>query len=245
MTRGKSVTERGRTGDRTRSRIRGGIAVAVLAGLLLSACSPASAPGTTPGATAEDTAVSTPPATPTATPTQTAAPTVSTIVMSGSGLLSQTTEGQTVQTAVFADGPDTAIAFLTTVFGRSPLQTEMTQEEACDAPSTHYDWDNALLSVSPVGFTVRFSGPSVAGIALQSSGGFAVGDNAQAFFDALPEEQARDEYDDGSGPFVYDKVADGAPWGEDGSAFGGVALMQPGGVVKAIVAPDTTRAFYC
>ncbi|HSP51518.1 MAG TPA: hypothetical protein VLO00_01365 [Cryobacterium sp.] len=181
----------------------------------------------------------------TATPTQTAAPTVSTIVMSGSRLLSQTTEGQIMQTAVFADGPDPAIALLTTAFGTSPVQTEMTPEEACGAPSTHYAWADATLSVSSVGFTIRFSGPSVAGIALQSSGGFAVGDNAQAFFDALPEEQARDQYGDGSGPFVYDKVADGAPWGEDGSAFGGVALLQPGGVVTAIVAPDTTRAFYC
>ena len=231
------MTERRLTGDRTRSRIRGNIALAVLAGLLLSACS--SAPASAPGSTA----VAIPTAT--ATPTQAAAPTVSTIVMSGSQLVSETSDGQTVQTAVFADGPDPAIALLTTAFGMSPVQTEMTQDEACDAPSTHYVWDDATLSVTSTGFTVRFSGPAVAGIALRSSGGFAVGDNAQAFFDALPEDQAHDEYNDGSGPFVYDKVADGAPWGEDGSAFGGVALLQSGGVVQAIVAPDTTRAFYC
>ena len=237
------MNARTRAGDRTRSRIRGGVVLAVLAGLLLSACSATPAPGSTPTATAEDTAVATPTAT--ATPTQTAAPTVSRVVMSGSQLVSQTSDGQTAQTAVFADGPDPAIALLTTAFGTSPVQTEMTQDEACGAPSTHYVWDDATLSVSSVGFTVRFSGPSVAGIALQSSGGFAVGDDAQAFFDALPEEQARDEHSDGSGPFVYDKVADGAPWGEDGSAFGGVALLQPGGLVTAIVAPDTTRAFYC
>lgn len=170
---------------------------------------------------------------------------MATVVMSGSQLVSQTAEGQTVQTATFADGPDPAIALLTAAFGTSPVQTEMTQDEACDAPSTHYDWGDALLSVSSNGFTVRFSSASVAGVALHSSGGFAVGDNAQAFFDALPEEQAHDEYNDGSGPFVYDKVADGAPWGEAGSAFGGVALLQPGGVVTTIVAPDTTRAFYC
>jgi hypothetical protein len=182
---------------------------------------------------------------PTAAPTQAAEPTVSTIVMSGSRLVSQTSEGQTVQTASFADGPDPAIALLTTAFGTPPVQTEMTQDEACDAPSIHYDWGDAMLSVSSIGFTVRFSGPSVAGVALQSSGGFAVGENAQAFFDTLPEELAHDEYNDGSGPFVYDKVADGAPWGEDGSAFGGVARLQPGGVVMTIVAPDTTRAFYC
>ncbi|WP_104194103.1 hypothetical protein [Cryobacterium sp. M25] len=237
------MNERTGTGDRTRSRIRGGVALTVLAGLLLSACSSTPAPGSTPTATEEATAVATP--TTTATPTQAAAPTVSTIVMSGSRLVSQTPDGQTVQTAVLDDGPDTAIALLTNAFGTSPIQTEMTQDEACDAPSTHYVWDDAMLSVSSIGFTVRFSGPSVAGIALRSSGGFAVGDNAQAFFDALPEDQAHDEYNDGSGPFVYDKVADGAPWGEDGSAFGGVALLRPGGVVKAIVAPDTTRAFYC
>ena len=217
----------------------------MLAGLLLSACSSAPAPGTTPTATVQATAEATASATPPATPTQAAASTVSTIVMSGSRLVSQTSDGQTVQIAVFADGPRTAITFLTTTFGKSPVQTEMTQDEACDAPSTHYDWDDASLSVASTGFTVKFSGPAVAGIALQSSGGFAVGDNAQAFFDALPEDQAHDEYNDGSGPFVYDKVADGAPWGEDGSAFGGVALLQPGGVVTAIVAPDTTRAFYC
>ena len=235
------MSNRSRNHDRPRPRIRGGIALAVLGGLLLSACSAAPAPGSTPPAIEE----ATPAATPSATPTPAAEPTVSTVVMSGSGLVGQTSDGQIVQDAAFADGPDPAIALLTSAFGTSPVQTEMTQDEACDAPSTHYDWGDALLSVSSTGFTVRFSNASVAGVALESSGGFAVGENAQAFFDALPEEQAHDEYNDGSGPFVYDKVADGAPWGEDGSAFGGVALLQPGGVVTSIVAPDTTRAFYC
>lgn len=235
------MSNRSRNHDRPRRRIRGGLALAVLGGLLLSACSATPAPGSTPPATA----VATPAATPTATPTPAAKPTVSTVVMSGSGLVGQTSDGQTVQDAAFADGPDPAIALLTSAFGTPPVQTEMTQDEACDAPSTHYDWGDALLSVSSTGFTVRFSNASVAGVALESSGGFAVGENAQAFFDALPEAQAHDEYNDGSGPFVYDKVADGAPWGEDGAAFGGVALLQPGGVVTSIVAPDTTRAFYC
>lgn len=217
--------------------------LAVLAGLLLSACTSTPAPSSTPPATAAATAP--PTTTPPATPTPSAEPAVATVVMSGSRLVSQTADGQTVQTAAFADGPDAAIAFLTTAFGAPPVQSEMTEAEACDAPSTHYGWGDAMLSVSSIGFTVRFSGPAAAGIALQSSGGFAVGENAQAYFDTLPEEQAHDEYNNGSGPFVYDKVADGAPWGEDGSAFGGVALLQPGGVVTAIVAPDTTRAFYC
>lgn len=241
------MSGRSRNRNRRRSRTRGGLALALLAGLLLSACSAAPAPGSTPPATGEATPAATPAATAAATPTPTPAaePTVSTVVMSGSGLVGQTDEGQTVQAAAFADGPDPAIALLTSAFGTSPVRTEMTQDEACDAPSTHYDWGDALLSVSSTGFTVRFGSASVAEVALRSSGGFAVGENAQAFFDALPEEQAHDEYNDGSGPFVYDKVADGAPWGEAGSAFGGVALLQPGGVVTSIVAPDTTRAFYC
>ncbi|TFB52572.1 hypothetical protein [Cryobacterium tagatosivorans] len=95
-----------------------------------------------------------------------------------------------------------------------------------------------------VGFVVTFRGPSFDGVALQSSGDFAVGDNAREFFNQLPPEQALDEYNDDSGPFVYDKVADAAPWGE-ANPYGGVARMQPDGSVVAIVAPDTTRAFYC
>lgn len=229
------------------TRLRGGKAatVAVSALLLLSACA-SSAPQAqeTNGASTEPSVSSTPGP----------APVVSAIVMSGSQLVSETDAGDPVATVDFEQGADAAVAFLTAALGAAPDQPAASGDAACAGTvSASYAWGDAgdaavVLTagepVDSVGFVVAFRGPSFDGVALKSSGDFAVGDNAQAFFNQLPPDQALDEYDDDSGPFVYDKVADVAPWGE-ANAYGGVARMQPDGSVVAIVAPDTTRAFYC
>lgn len=193
-------------------------------------------------------------ATPSVSSTPSPEAVVSAIVMSGSKLVSQTDAGQSVATVDFEQGPDAAVAFLTAALGAAPEQPPASDDAACRGPATaSYAWGAAgdaavvLTEWEPadsVGFVVTFRGPSFDGVALQSSGDFAVGDNAQEFFNQLPPDQALDEYDDDSGPFVYDKVADAAPWGE-ANPYGGVARMQPDGSVVAIVAPDTTRAFYC
>lgn len=167
--------------------------------------------------------------------------------MSGSQLTSETATEEPVSTVDFADGTDASVAFLTAALGTAPEQFAEVEIEACSTVTARYSWGGMALVLDvwePAGFVVTFGESSVNGIALQSSGEFAVGDNAQAFFDSLPDDQATDEYADKSGPFVYDKVAEASPWGED-NAYGGVALLQPGGVVSRIVSPDTTRAFYC
>jgi hypothetical protein len=165
--------------------------------------------------------------------------------MSGSQLMSETATGQQLSSVGFTEGTDAAVVFLTDALATSPEQATG-EIEACANVTARYSWGTALvLDVwQPAGFVVTFNEPSFDGIALKSSGNFAVGDNAQAFFDALPPEQAFDEYNDGSGPFVYDKVANASPWGES-NAYGGVARLVTGGEVVSIVAPDTTRAFYC
>lgn len=192
---------------------------------------------------------------PGATPTQpsavaapTSIPVVSTIVMSGTQLLSETKSGEPVAAVDFAEGTDEAVAFLTAALGTAPKQIPATDiSEPCNNITARYSWggDALVLDVwEPAGFVVTMREPSTNDVALQSSGGFAVGEDAEAFFDALPPEQAFSEYDDGSGTFVYDMVAATPPWGED-NPYGGVASLQPGGVVAAIAAPDTVRAFYC
>ena len=223
-----------------RSRRLGTLVLATAAACLLSACA-----GSVPQA-GETNGSPTPPSA-VATPTPTPAPIVSTIVMSGSQLVSKTDSGASVETVDFAEGTDAAVAFLTAALGTAPKHVPTSDIQACSDVTARYAWggDAAVLDVwEPAGFVVTFREPSFNGVALLSSGDFAVGDNAQAFFDGLPPEQALDEYNDSSGPFVYDQVAAVAPWGED-NGYGGVASLKPGGVVSAIVAPDTTRAFYC
>ena len=232
------TTFRNSRGDR--SRRLGALVLATAAAFLLSACA-GSVPqaGDANGSPTQPSAV--------ASPTPTPTPVVSTIVMSGSQLVSKTDSGASVETVDFADGTDAAVAFLTAALATAPKRVPASDVEACGNVTARYAWgeDAAVLDVwEPAGFVVTFREPRFDGVALLSSGDFSVGDNAQAFFDGLPPEQALDEYNDGSGPFVYDQVAAVAPWGED-NGYGGVALLRPGGVVSAIVAPDTTRAFYC
>lgn len=241
---------------RRRLRLGARTAVIVVSGLLLAGCA-SSAPGSgasgTPGTPA---ATSTPRATPAATaaPTPTPTPdetvpaaTVSTIEMSGSGLSSETEAGDPISAVNFADGTDASVAFLTAALAAAPEQSVPGEMDACNDVTARYSWGDTALVLDvwePAGFVITLGESSVNGIRLQSSADFAAGENAQAFFDALPAEQAVDEYGDGTGPFVYDLVADSSPWGE-ANAYGGVALLQQGGIVNRIIAPDTTRAFYC
>lgn len=213
-----------------------------LSALMLSGCT-----SSTPGASeaiASTPSVTDAPAGPTLAPTS--GPVAAAIVMSGAQLVSETATEEPIASVDFADGTDASVAFLTEALGTAP-EVVTSEIDACSTVTARYSWGGTALVLDvwePAGFVVTFSEPSVEGISLKSSGDFSVGDNAQAFFDALPAEQALDEYNDGSGPFVFDKVADASPWGES-NAYGGVALMQPEGIVGRIVAPDTTRAFYC
>ena len=213
-------------------------AIVMLSVLVLSGCaSPAPA---APEASVPPTQAGTTPVAPAT------AATVSTIKMSGSQLLSETATEQPLSSVDFAEGTDAAVVFLTDTLATAPEQSTG-EIEACGNVTARYSWGGTALVLDvwePAGFVVTFNESSFNGIALESSGNFAVGDNAQAFFDALPPEQAFDEYNDGSGPFVYDKVADASPWGES-NAYGGVSRLATGGEVVSIVAPDTTRAFYC
>jgi len=235
-------------GSNTRSRR--GLRALVLTGalgLLLAGC--ASSAAEVPVAGEAPTPPSqAPTSTPTPTPAApTAAPEGSTILMSGSGLTSETAAEQSVSTVEFSDGTEAAVTFLTAALSAAPEQFAASEIDACSTVTARYSWGGSALVLDvwePAGFVISFGEASFDGITLQSSRRFAVGDNAQAFFDALPAEQASDEHDNDSGPFVYDQVAEASPWGE-ANAYGGVALLQPGGVVSRIVAPDTTRAFYC
>ncbi|TFD48879.1 hypothetical protein E3T55_12575 [Cryobacterium frigoriphilum] len=230
-------TGRSRAGLGTRS------AIFVLFGLLLSGCAAAAPsaqePGSSPSAT---------PAGSTSTaqaPTQ--EPTVSTIELSGTALTSETATGEPISTVAFRDGTDASVAFLTDALAAEPEQSVPGELEACAEVTARYSWGDTALVLDvwePAGFVMTLGESSVNGVRLQSSGDFAAGEDAQAFFDALPAELALDEYNDGTGPFVYDLVAGSSPWGED-NAYGGVALLQQGGIVSRIVSPDTTRAFYC
>jgi len=182
------------------------------------------------------------------TPTPTPVPVVSNIVMSGSQIASEDKSGQPVATVDFAQGTDAAVAFLTAALGTAPAQIPASDiVEPCNNITARYSWGGNALVLDvwePAGFVVTMREPRFNDIALQSSGRFAVGDNAQAFFDALPPEQTYDDHNDATGPFVYDVVAASAPWDED-NPYGGVAFLQPSGLVGAIAAPDTVRAFYC
>lgn len=233
----------------SRAGMQARAAVFVLSGLLLSGCALASpsaqapssapAPAPTPAGTTSTTEA------PTQAPTL--EPTVSTIQLSGSALTSETETGEPISSVAFADGTEASVAFLTSALGAEPEQSVPGEMEACNNVTARYSWGDTALVLDvwePAGFVINMGESSVNGIRLQSSGGFAAGEDAQAFFDALPAELALDEYGDGTGPFVYDKIADSAPWGDD-NAYGGVALLQQGGIVNRIVSPDTTHAFYC
>ena len=232
------------TSRRRQATVIARAAIVMLSALVLSGCaSPAPA---TPEASVSPTQAHTTPAAPHKVDREGTAASVSTITMSGSQLMSETAIEQPRSSVDFAEGTDAAVVFLSDALATAP-ELSTSEIEACSNVTARYSWGGTALVLDvwePAGFVVTFNEPSFNGVALKSSGNFAVGDNAQAFFDALPREQAVDEYNDGSGPFVYDKVADASPWGES-NAYGGVARLVTGGEVVSIVAPDTTRAFYC
>ena len=221
----------------------------LLSGILLVSGCTAEVPAVGTPAPPSSSAQSTPAA---PVPTADAAlPAIATISIGATGVHTLDEAGQVIDSAVFADGPDALVAFLTEATGTAPADERDgdSDEGSCGPPSTISRWGDALqvttrdTEIPPLynsTVTVR-AAETDSGIRLESSTGFAVGDDGAAVLATLPAEQYIHEYNDLSGPLLFE--ISGAS--DDGKSYGGAALVSPDGLISAITAPASLSAFYC
>ena len=113
---------------------------------------------------------------------------VTVLRFSGSDLKALDADGQPVETAVFADGIEPAVALLADALGVEPEVTE--QPEQCAGAHTSYAWDGVALVAwagsADLSFTVRSAASG--DVRLETVGGFAVGDDVSSFVESQPAE---------------------------------------------------------
>jgi len=192
-----------------------------------------------------------PSASPITTPTaEVPVPTIATVSIGATGVDTLDDAGQVIDSAVYADGPDALIAFLTDAIGSEPVaERDGDSEDSCAAPSTILRWGDEVsvtkrdVESPPLynsAVTVR-AGETDTGIRLESSTGFAVGDDGAAILATLPADQYINEYNDSTGPLLFEVSGTD----DAGKAYGAAALVGTDGLVSAITAPASLSAFYC
>ncbi|MDY7527034.1 MULTISPECIES: hypothetical protein [unclassified Cryobacterium] len=223
------------------------LAAACAAALLLSGCA-----GPATGGTAAD---SSPLATPSPSPALVSpAPTATASAARLSiGALTVSTidaTGATIATTPYSDGAPAMVAFLSAAIGVAPTVARADPETGCSGAATTYSWAAGFLvnvpdTESPPLYTwtvqARSAQVGAAGVTVQSSTGLVVGTDVSASAANLPADQKIDEYNDGTGPLVFEVAGRNA----EGKPYGGAALVGEGGVLSAIAAPAGLGQFYC
>ena len=185
---------------------------------------------------------------PTATPTLDGS--VSSIVLSGTGISTANAAGETLMTIPFEQDSASAVALLTDTMGENPLER---YQDGCRI-GTYYTWSPAagepesgveglVLHVPEGGdrFQVTFTLPALLGIDLRIITGQSVGDDVSSILaDASTRSEAGYE-----GSFMWDV----ASYNEfNGAQFpvGGVGFVgDSGSVMTVATAPGSWGAFYC
>jgi hypothetical protein len=168
---------------------RGTIVGIVVAALLMSGCASPGEPQASP------TPASTPAPTSTPRPTPTAEPEVASIVIGGSEFTTVLADGTVRDTVPFSSDPQAVVALLTELFESEPVVADVA-EEHCSPSFTRADWSGAVkldteFDWLPEGqrFVILASAPVHHGIALTSTVGKTVGDDASDLIATLPAEQ--------------------------------------------------------
>ena len=223
------------------------LAAAVAAALLFSGCAGTAGGSAGPGATPVATPTVSPPAR--ATPSRTATASASLISIGSLSVSTVDAAGATIATAPYTGGAKAMVAFLSAAIGTSPTTTRQDGTD-CAGPGTTYTWARGFVVDVPdtqtpplYTWTVQARSAQVGdtGVSVQSSTGLVVGTDVSASVAALPADQKIDEYNDGTGPLVFEVAGRTT----EGKPYGGAALAGPGGVLAAIAAPAGLGAFYC
>ena len=208
-------------------------AVSAAVVLLLGGCSASGA-----GAPREPS----PSSTPTAVEERPAA-VAATLSFSASDVRALDAAGEPLSTAGFGEGPGAVVTLLTDTVGSSPVVSEET-EQGCAGPHTSYQWDGAVVTAwtGTTAFVVGITASSLGGIRIETTGGFAVGDDIVAFAAAAPAENVGHPSD--SDTFVAFDVASRTSSGDYESPVGSVGYATDG-VLQSIVTPGEWSSFLC
>ena len=211
-------------------------ALLLIAGVIvlsLTACGPGG--GSSPSAA--------PAQTPPPEPSATAEPEVTSIVIGGSEFTTVLADGTVRDTVPYTGDPAAALSLLTGLFDQEPVVTGM-PEQHCSPSFTRADWSGAVkldteFAWLPEGqlFDLVVTEPSHNGIAISSTVGLQVGDDASAFIAGLPPEQVELYELDGvtTGAAAFE-VEGGEFFPEGYDAWGGQLLIE-GMAVDGIASP--------
>ncbi|MCI4659911.1 hypothetical protein [Cryobacterium zhongshanensis] len=225
------------------------LAAAFTAALLLSGCAGPATGGTAAGSSPMATP-SPSPAMATPTPTPTAAARAVHLSIGALAVSTIDATGTTIATTPYSGGAPAMVAFLSAAIGVAPTVARTDPETGCSGAATTYTWAAGFLVDVPdtenpplYTWTVQARSAQVGdtGLTVQSSTGLVVGTDVSASAAALPADQKIDEYQDGTGPLVFEVAGRTA---ED-KPYGGAALVGRGGVLSAIAAPAGLGKFYC
>jgi hypothetical protein len=216
----------GRVGRMSIHHRLSGIALAAGMALLVGGCSSAAEPPTS--------------ASPSASVTP---PVVAALEFSGSDVRSTDADRVTIDSVEFSGGPAAVVDFIATALGLEPTVTE--EEEQCAPAHTRYAWEGVAVTqwAETAEFVVGFDESTIGSVRIETSGGFAVGDDVSAFVQTLPAENvARQGGDD---IFVAFDVVDTVTQGEYSSPRGAVGHVPGGSVLQSVLTPGEWSSFLC
>jgi hypothetical protein len=191
------------------------------------------------------------PTTPTPTPTPTASPTtdptpepaaVATLQFSGSDVQSLDDGGEQIAVAEFEGGADAVVGFIAEALDTKPEIEDFPAE--CAAAGRLYDWGELTLVtwVNSDEFRLTIATPEVAGVRLETTGGFAPGDDVSEFIATLPEEDKSPG--DIAGFYAFDVVSYVSE-GEYTSPVGAIGQAPDGVTLVSVLTPAQWSSFYC
>jgi hypothetical protein len=211
---------------------------ALLAAFALSACaSGAAGPGTAGKPEPRPSVAATP------SPSAAAAGQATTLRFSGSGVQALDSAGTTVAQEQFANGAGATVRLVSDALGAEPMVADNAAE--CAAANTSYQWDGLLATewTGGSGFILTLSAPTGGDVRLETTGGFAPGDDVAAFVGTLPETSVGRP--GGSDLFVAFDVVSTTTDGEYTSPVGAVGYVPDGATLQTVVTPGQWSSFLC
>lgn len=209
------------------------VAVTLVSVALLTGCAP-----TPPAAS---------PVTPSAgsTPPPTVAPAVvAALQFSGSDIRAFAADAMEIDAVGFADGADAVVTFIADTVGIEPTMTEEA-DEGCAGPHTRYQWPGVDVTAwtGSDEFVVGVSEPTVGGIRLEATGGFAPGDDVSAFSAAASPANVGSM--GGTNTLIAFDVVDRSIHGEYDSPVGAVGYAPDSVTLQSLITPGEWSSFLC
>jgi len=187
-------------------------------------------------------AVAVPDAKPSASASVAPAP-VAALQFSGSDVRSLDADQQALESVGFSDGSAAVVDFVATALDVEPTVTE--EEAQCAGAHTRYAWEGITVTqwADTPEFLVGLDVSSIGAVRIETTGGFAVGDDVSAFIETQPAENVgRPGGDD---VVVGFDVVDTVTEGEYTSPIGAIGYVPGGAVLASVITPGQWSSFYC